>query len=649
MRVIFSIALGVSSVLAGVTSQAQTLFTYGPNAVSKEEFLRVYQKNNAQKKPDFSAKSVNDYLDLYSLFKMKVKEAEVMHLDTNAAVKNELNNYKGQLARTYLSDKEVSKQLVKEAYDRLKEEVHVAHILVALRPGEDTVKAYHKIDSLYNLVTAGKADFAEIAKHASDDKSTAANGGDLGYITALQIVYPFENIVYNTPVGQVSKPFKTQFGYHILKVINRRPTRGQVQVAQIMIATPKSKGEQGVTDARKKMEDIEAQLKAGKDFASLASAYSDDKFSKDNGGLMEPFAVGKFAPAFENAAFSLKNPGDLSQPVQTEYGLHLLKLVKKIPLKPLDSMTDYLTRRVDNDSRAAVAKEAYMEKVKKQYGFKDYPENLDKLIAALPASTAKIKQFRADSFKTFTAPLFEMAGKKYTQAQFMTYAEGVTRGQLAGNYESSVKDLYKMYQNTSINDLQQAELEKSNSDYRNLVQEYRDGILLFDLMDKNVWTKASKDTVGLKAFYDNNSQKYQWQPGFEGVVFQSGSEVDLDKLKDLVDKGVDVNLALDSLTSSLVPVSISKQNGRFEFSRFPVGKEYFVADKMSRVFRNDDGSFTAVFAEKLHNNAETKTLDEARGFVVADYQDYLEKQWDASLRAKYPVKVEDKTLKSIVK
>jgi peptidyl-prolyl cis-trans isomerase SurA len=647
MRVIFSIAIGVSSVLTVLSSQAQTLFTYGPNAVSKEEFLRVYQKNNAQKKPDFSAKSVNEYLDLYSLFKMKVKEAEVLRLDTSAAVKGELNNYKGQLARTYLSDKEVSKQLVKEAYDRMKEEVHVAHILVALRPNEDTVKAYQKIDSIYAALNSG-ADFSQLAK-LSDDKSTASKGGDLGYITALQIVYPFENAAYSTPVGKISKPFKTQFGYHIVKVIDRRPTKGQVQVAQIMIATPKSKGEQGIADAHKKMDEAIAALKGGKSFESVAATYSEDKFSKDNGGVMEPFGVGKFTPQFEDAAFGLKKVGDLSQPVETEYGLHLLKLVKKMPLQPLDSIIDNLTRRVDNDGRAGIAKEAYMEKVKKQYNFKDYPANLTQLIAALPAADSKTKEFKADSFKTYKAPLFELAGKKFTQHDFMTYAESITRGQLLGNRENSLKDLYKMYQNTSINDLQQAELEKSNPDFRNLVQEYRDGILLFDLMDQNVWTKASKDSTGLTAYYNNNKQKYQWQAGFDGAVYQSGSEVDLNKLKDLVDKGVDVNLALDSLVASPVPVSISKQNGRFEFSRFPIGKEYFAAEKFSKVFRNEDGSYTAVFVNKLHPEAEQKTLDEARGFVVADYQDFLEKQWDTTLRAKYPVKVEEKTMKSIVK
>jgi peptidyl-prolyl cis-trans isomerase SurA len=649
MRVIFSIAIGVSSVLTVLSSQAQTLFTYGQNPVSKEEFLRVYQKNNAQKKPDFSSKSVNDYLDLYSLFKMKVKEAEVMQLDTNAAVKSELNNYKGQLARTYLSDKEVTKQLTREAYDRMKEDLHVAHILIAVRPNEDTVKAYKKIDSLYSLINSGRADFAEIAKQFSEDKGSGAKGGDIGFVTAMQVVYPFENAIYNTPVGSISKPFRTQFGYHIVKVIDRRPTRGQIQVAQIMIATPKSKGAEGVADAHKKMDEVLAALKSGQKFDKLASTYSDDKFSKDNGGVMDAFSVGKFTPEFENAAFALKKPGDISEPVETVYGLHLLKLIKKIPFQPFDSVQDNITRKVENDSRATVAKEAYMEKIKKQYGFKDYPENFSKIVAGLPPIEPKNKTFKADSFKSYTAPMFELNGKKYTQYAFMTYAENITRGNLMGNRETSLKDLYKMYQNTTINDLQQSELEKNNADFRNLVQEYRDGILLFDLMDRNVWSKASKDTTGLNAYYNTNKAKYQWQPSFEGTVYQSASEVDLSRIKALMDKGLNGTETMDSLSKEMPPVQASTQTGRFEFSHFAIGKEYFNESKTSNTFRNEDGTYTLVYVDKLHAGVEQKSLDEARGFVVADYQDYLEKQWDADLRAKYPVKVEEKTMKSIVK
>lgn len=649
MRILFSIALGVGTAACALSGNAQTLFSYGTNPVSKEEFLRVYQKNNAQKKPDYSEKSVKEYLDLYALFRMKVKEAENQKLDTTASVKSELNNYKGQLARTYLSDKEVTKSLTREAYDRLQEEVHVAHILVALRPNDDTAKAYQKIDSIYKAITQNKADFGAMAREFSDDKGSGGQGGDIGYITALQVVYPFENAAYNTPVGQVSKPFRTQFGFHIVKVEDKRKSKGQVQVAQIMIASPKSKGEQGLNEAGKKIAEVQAKLKKGESFESLVKEYSEDKFSKEKQGLLEPFGVGRMTPNFEAAAFALNKEGDISQPITTEYGIHLLKLIKKMPVQSFNELQDNLARRVENDSRALAAKEAYQEKVKKQNGFKEYTENFDKLLTALPADTAKDKSFKLETFQSYTAPVFELGGKKYSQYDFMSYVSNLTRGNLMGNKNNAMRDLFKMYQNTTLNDMQQAELEKSNVEYRNLVHEYRDGILLFDLMDKNVWSKASKDTTGLMEFYTTNKAKYKWQPGFEGTVYQSVSEVDLNKLKAALDSGVEVADAVGKINTPQNPSQITQESGRFEASRFPVSIEAFKEGAASTVFRNEDGTYSMVFAHKVFTQASDKTLDEARGFAVADYQDYLEKKWNQDLKEKYPVKVEQKALNSIIK
>ncbi len=648
MRVLFTIAVGVSSVFTALSANAQTLFTYGSNAVSKEEFLRIYKKNNTQKKPDFSAKSVNEYLDLYSLFRMKVKEAEQMKLDTTLAVRSELNDYKGQLARTYLSDKQVTQDLIKQAYDRMKEEVKVAHILVAVRPNDDTAKAYHKIDSIYNALVNQKADFATLAKATSDDKGSGANGGNLGYITSLQVVYPFENAAYNTAVGQLSKPFRTQFGFHIVKVLDKRKSSGQVQVAQVMIATPKSKGEQGLADARKKMAEVQAALKSGKSFEDVAKEYSEDKFSKDKGGMMEPFGVGKVMPEFEEAAFALKKPGDLSTPVQTDYGIHLIKLIKRTPLQPFDSLQDNIARRVENDSRAAMAKEAYQEKIKKQFGFKAYPANLDKLVADFAKDDTK-KEFKAEDYKTATEVLFELGGKKHTQSDFMAYAAGITRGNMMGNKATALRDLYKMYENSTLSDLQQAELEKNNVEYKNLITEYRDGILLFALMDKNVWSKASKDTAGLADFYSSHQDKYQWQPGFEGTVYQANTEADLTRLQAALNAGEDVNEALAKINTADNPSKITQQSGRFEFSRFQAEPGSYAEGKAGKITKNEDGLYTMAVAHKLYPTASKKSLDEARGFVVADYQDYLEKSWNQELRTRYPLKVEDKVLKGIIK
>ncbi len=355
------------------------------------------------------------------------------------------------------------------------------------------------------------------------------------------------------------------------------------------------------------------------------------------------------APSFENAAFALQKEGDISQPVTTEYGIHLLKLIKKTPMQSFEDLQDNITRRVENDSRATAAKEAYQEKVKKQNGFKEYPEHFGKLVAALPADTAKNKAFKLENFKSYTEPVFELGGKKYSQYDFMTYVTNLTRGNLMGNKDNAMRDLLKMYENTTLNDMQQEALEKSNPEFRNLVHEYRDGILLFDLMDKNVWSKASKDSTGLMEFYTQNKTKYKWQPGFEGTVYQSVSEVDLNKLKAALDAGVETADAVDKINTPENPSQITQESGRFEANRFAIDISSFKEDKASPVFRNEDGTFSMVFAHKVFTQASDKTLDEARGFAVADYQDYLEKKWNQDLKQKYPIKIEQKALNSILK
>lgn len=247
-----------------VSGYAQALFTYGTHPVSKEEFLRVYKKNSINKTPDMSDTALRSYLDLYALFRMKVAEADKEHLDTVEAIDRELSNYRKQLSKNYLTDEQVTNKLIHEAYDRMKEDVHVEHIMISCAPGSDTTKAYAKIDSIYHLIENKKADFETLAKQFSDDKGTKENGGDIGYITALQTVYSFENVAYNTPVGKVSAPFRTQLGYHIIKVLDKRPDHGQVKVAQIMIRTSKSKGVQGVEAARMRADSVEAMLKNGR-------------------------------------------------------------------------------------------------------------------------------------------------------------------------------------------------------------------------------------------------------------------------------------------------------------------------------------------------------------------------------------------------
>lgn len=627
--------------LAGISSQAQTLFTYGNHQVSKDEFIAVYEKNNKGQAANNT--SLSDYLNLYAMFRMKVQEALDTKMDTTAAVNNELNNYKAQLTRSELVDKDVTQRLVQEAYERMKKDIKVAHILIAVRPNEDSARAKNLVDSLYNVLKEGRADFSSIAKKFSDDRTTAASGGEIGYITALQTPYPFETAAYNTPEGQFSKPFRTVYGYHILKVEAVRPDPGQVQIAQILIASPEYKGKEAKTQALAQAEKLEQMLQGGANFEQLVEQYSDDRYTKDTKGVMAPFGIGKMAPNYEKAAFALKKPGDVSQPVETEFGYHILKLIKKIPLEPLDSIRFDLTTKVKNDSREAAAKNVYMEKVKEKYAFKAFPENFQQLLQITGKDSSK--NLDPHHFPELNKPLFVLDGKNYSQQDFLEYANKLTKGDFIGRKENVLKDLYSSYENKTISDLQQEKLLASNPHLHDLIQEYKKGILLFDLMDKKVWNKATADTVGLNEFYAQHKGNYQWQPGFEGTVFSSSNKTALAQLQAYLDQGEDVEVAMDKVNKEMDPTAgITQQAGRFAFSQFPIDSSKLQEGKASDVFEYNttNKSFGILYVRKLYPTAEIKSMDDAKGYIVADYQDYLEKQWEQQLKAKYPLKINDK-------
>lgn len=639
------------------TGWAQTLFTYGDNAVSKKEFLRNYEKNALNKKPDFSETALREYVDLYSLFRMKVKEAERQQIDTFPQVQSELDNYRRQLAKTYLTDEEVNNKLIREAYNRMKEERHVAHIMFLAPAGlnaEDTLKLYNRMDSIYNAITKKKADFGTLAKIYSEDKGSKDNGGDIGYMTSLQTLYAFENAVYSTPEGKVSRPFRSPLGFHIVKVIDIRPARGEVQVAQILFGTPESKGAEGKAEAKALAEKALHELKAGAKFETLVEKYSDDKFTKSNGGVMPRFGVGSKVPEFEDAAFALKNPGDLSQPVETQYGYHIIKLIKKYPLAPFDTMYNMIKKSVENDSRAQVAKDIYFAKIKKENNFKEYPQSFEEVqsyIRAIP-DTGKDANLMGDAYTKMTKPLFTLGKNTYSQRDMLFFVEGMTRGKLMGPKQNMARDLYNLYQNRVVTDYQEHKLVEENEEFRNLMQEYHDGILLFQLMDDNVWSKASRDTAGLTAFYNQHKDKYQWEPGFKGAVYKFKDEAALkDGMKALNSKkAVTDEDVVKAVNSESRPDGVTIQSGRFEFSHFTEApRAALTKGAVTKPVKNSDGTYTVVKVAEVFDTNTVKSLDDARGYVVAEYQDYLENTWNKELRAKYPVKIDENTLKSMVK
>lgn len=640
-----------------INAFSQTLFYYGNTPVDKKEFLRVYEKNAINQKPEYTRAALKEYLDLYSLFRMKVSEAEKQSLDTMSSIQYELSNYRKQLVKNYLTDEEVQNKLVREAYDRMKENVRVAHIMLLsspMAPSKDTVEPYRLIDSIYNAVTKKGADFGELAKQFSADKQTQNKGGDLGYITALQTVYPFENAAYNTPVGKVSKPFRSPYGYHIVKVLDRRPARGEIKVAQILIGAPEHKGPEAKEVALKEANIVYEKLKKGADFKQMVQEYSDDNYSKNNDGQLEVFGVGQMVPAFEDAAFALKKPGDFSKPVQTEYGYHIIQLIEKYPLPTYDSLKPVLEARIAKDARAEVARDIFYENVKKKNNFKAYPENkaeLKKWFVSIPSEGKTANTFTLEDYNGPDKPLFELNGTKYRQSEMVAYSYDVTRGRLMGPREVVFANLYDNYLTTVLNDIVEQNLIDQNPDFKNLMEEYRAGIMLFELMDRNVWSKASKDSTGLEEFHSTRKDKYLWKPGFRGAVYTFKNKEAMDKaVKIIGKKGVTDEDVLKKVNSEDMPDAVSIERGYYEFDKFnKFSKDQIVAGQVSEATMNDDKTLSVVYAEEVFTAPHPKTLDEARGYVIADYQDYLETKWNKELRDKYPVKVENKVFDSMVK
>jgi peptidyl-prolyl cis-trans isomerase SurA len=504
--------------------------TLGGKPVYVSEFSYVYNKNNATAKDAYTKENINEYLNLYTNFKLKVREAEELGLDTAAAFQKELDGYKRQLAQPYLTEKGLTDQLTKEAYERMKEEINASHILINLAQDaepKDTLKAYTKIMEIRQKAVAGES-FESLAQQFSQDPSAKTNKGNLGYFTAMQMVYPFENAVYNTKKGDVSMPVRTRFGYHIIKVYDRRKSQGQVKVAHIMVRATSGLPEKDSIAAKEKIAEIYTRLKNHEDWNTLTSQFSDDVNSKTKGGELPWFSAGKLIPSFEEASFALQKPGDFSSPVLTPYGWHIIKLIEKKELESFQQMEPSIKSKVNKD-RAEVNKIALLQRLKKENNFIENPKGLDAALL-LADSSLLTGSFNKTETKA-NAVLFEINKKKYTINNFLVYIKEKQRPKKNITPVQYMRSLYTDYTNEEIISYEEAHLGEKYPDYKMLVKEYRDGILLFQLMDERVWSKAIEDTAGLKNYFNQHRDKYKWDFRAHAAIFNLADKTALEKLK----------------------------------------------------------------------------------------------------------------------
>jgi peptidyl-prolyl cis-trans isomerase SurA len=618
------------------------LMTVGGDPVTKGEFESIYRKNN-QKDTKSDRKALEEYLELFTNFKLKVKAAKDAGKDTVKAFQNELKGYRKQLAQPYLTDKDVNDKLINEAYERMKKDVRASHILIKLGSDpspKDTLIAFNKIMGLRNRVLKGE-DFGVLASANSDDPSAKQNAGDLGYFTSMMMVYPFENAAYNTPVGQISMPVRTKFGYHILKVVDTRDAQGQVHVAHIMVKVPENAKDSAVAISRKKIEEIADKVKKGEDFASLASNFSDDRTSGKNGGQLPWFGTGKMVPDFEKAAFDLKKDGDISQIIQTQYGFHIIKRLERKGVQAFDEVKAELKQKVTKDSRSQVSRNSVISKIKAENNFKEDSKALIELITKVDTSYYNGK-WKAESAAGLIKPLFNLGNVSYSQQDLAKFiSENQSKQSKESSLDGLVRKAYDAWKDDKIIAFEDAKLESKYQDFRLLMQEYRDGILLFEITDENVWSKALKDSAGMASFYENNKLNYMWGDRLEAVIYKAKDLKVAKESRKLVDKKIKKGTSIEEITKK---VNASSQlNLQVEEGVFSKGDNETI-DKITWIegvspdIINADGSVTFVEVRKKMAPAP-KSISEARGLITADYQTFLEKEWIEQLKKKYSVNV----------
>jgi peptidyl-prolyl cis-trans isomerase SurA len=645
---IFSIVSFIATTANAQKSEDAVLMTIGGNRVTVSEFENVYHKNNT-KESAADAKSLNEYVDLFVNFKLKVKEAEELGLDTAKAFREELAGYRKQLAQPYLTDKDVNEKLLQQTYQRLNEDVHAAHILVKVSETalpKDTLEAYAKIMKIRARILKGE-DFNKVAgeKGVSDDPSAVENGGDLGYFTALQMVYPFESAAYNTKVGEVSMPVRTRYGYHILKVTDRRKAQGEVLVAHIMIRTPNNMSADDSVKLYGKMTEIYTKLKAGEKFDELAQQYSDDKSSARKGGELPWFGTGKMPQEFETVAFALKNKGDYSQIMRTKYGWHIIKLLDKKGLASFDEMKNELKSKVTKDSRAQAGRSSLIAKIKTEYKFKENLKARDEFYKIIDTTFFNGNWDAAKAAK-FNKPMFNLNDKTYTQTDFANYLAAHQSQRPKSDPKVVIDPMYSQFVDETAIAYEEARLDQKYPEFKALMQEYRDGILLFELTDQKVWSKAVKDTTGAKDFYEKNKNNYMWDERAEATVYTAADAKVAKQLRALLKKKKTEKEILETINKD------SQLNLAVETRIFNKGENEFIDKNWNPGMSEDiedtkNKKVVIVNVEKLLKPTP-KLYQDSKGMVTADYQSYLEKEWINSLKKKYAVSI-DKTVLATIK
>ncbi len=625
-----------------IFSQDKIVLKIGDKDITIGEFERLYKKNNTvigEEKQD-----IEEYLERFINFKLKVIEAENLGLDTTISFLDEFRMYRRELAKPYMTDPATQNTMLQHAYNKSLKEINASHILIQLDPKAspaDTLAAWNKIINLKERALKGE-NFEDLAVEFSGDPSAQTNKGNLGWFSTFRMVYEFEEAAYATPPGQISMPVRTRFGYHIIKVNEVRPARGSVQVAHIFLRAPEDMPPDEAAKTKLSIFAIKDSVNNGISFEEMALKYSDDKNSASQGGVLQWFSTGMMIPEFENTAFSLTEPGQVSEPVQSFYGWHLIKLIDKKMPGSFEEEKDALLGKLNASHFTDIKKKAYINHLKKQHNFSLNRSVLEDFYSWVDTSVFSAS-WSPENIPDPAICLFSIGDKKINAGEFAEWIAVHQKKTNPYDIRSYVNIQFESFADQAVYDYEESFLEEKYPEFRYILEEYHDGILLFDLTEKMIWNKAIQDSAGLEEFFNRNRGKYSWEARAEALIVTVDDPSLVTEARKATSKyGKKKNFSKEQLVTRLCPDDSTDSCIRIEHGKFEKGMNDVVDatgwEKGLGANTEKDGQIIFVFIRNILPPT-LKVLDETRGIVISDYQEYLEEQWIKELREKYPVKI----------
>ena len=619
-------------------SDSDVLLTISDEPVLATEFIRVYNKNLDLVQDD-SQKEVESYLKLFLNYKLKLAEAKSLGYDKDLVYLKELKTYQNQLTQNYLTDKNVTEELVLEAYERTVNEVKAQHVLVRVENFEtDTLQAFNDVLAFKDRLK--NENFDSLKKEIHDGKNIFVE--DLGFFTAFKMAYNFESKAFNTKIGEVSNPFRTKFGYHVVKVLDKRKSKGLVSVSHIMIANTQKDNK---LVAKDRILELHRLLVQGEDFGALAKQFSDDKSSSARNGELKPFKSGQInSTKFENTAFSLKEIGDISEPIQTKFGWHILKLIKKTPVDDFNKIKNDLQKQVGKDSRSKLVRTKMFEKLLSEYNLSKKNQNLVSFQTEVVFDVSNRNWDLSNKINN-TKIFLQIKDRSYTYRDFIDFLNKNSKSiNKKWKKKFIIENQYKLFLEQLLFQYKKDNLEYENQEFANILNEYREGLLLFELMQDKIWEGAKNDTLGLKVFYNNNMKNYLWPDRIIGSIASSSSYKTIKKVR----KSWLNNHSNDKIDKLL---NTRKQNvifskGEFELGDPPLPKNLILSKHPITGVIKENNNFFVVKIDEFVPESQ-KTILEAKGQLISDYQNELESRWILELKSKFHVDLNEEVFQKV--